>query len=72
MAAPFTETFDQIAALFQTAFTHPVVLRREERPQVAILEMQGNYSIYQVHLREIWRADGSRKYAYYVLSSFQN
>lgn len=68
MATSFAETLDQVIALFQAAFTHPVILRREERSQVAILEMRGTYGIYQVHLREIWRADDSRKYAYYVLN----
>ncbi|MBE7551482.1 MAG: hypothetical protein HS126_10460 [Anaerolineales bacterium] len=68
MATPFTETLDQITAQFQATFTHIAILRREERPQVAILEMRGDYGIYQVYLREIWRANGSRKYAYYVLN----
>ncbi|MFN8454366.1 MAG: hypothetical protein U0401_06800 [Anaerolineae bacterium] len=53
--------------MFQTHFQHATILRYQERPDVAILEMQGNYGIYQAHLREIWRADGSRKYAYYLL-----
>ena len=33
--------------------------------------MGGDYSVYQVRLREIRRADGSRKYAYYVLHQSQ-
>lgn len=68
MATLFAETLDQVIVQFQATFTHTIILRREERPQVAILEMSGDYGICQVHLREIWRADGSRKYAYYVLN----
>ncbi len=34
---------------------------------MALLEMSGDYGVYQVRLREIWLTDGSRKYAYYVL-----
>lgn len=67
MATSFTEAIDQVVLLFQTTFENPSVLRREERPAIAILEMRGDYGIYQAHLREIWRADGSRKYAYYLL-----
>jgi hypothetical protein len=31
--------------------------------------MYGDYGPYRIHFREIWRMDGSRKYAYYVLHS---
>ncbi len=67
MATPFTESIDQVVSLFRAAFEHVAVLRREERAAVAVLEMRGDYGAYRVHLQEIWRADGSRKYAYYVL-----
>lgn len=67
MATPFTEALDRIVALFEAAFEHPAVLRREERPDIALLEMAGDYGVYQVCLREIRRTDGTRKYAYYVL-----
>jgi hypothetical protein len=67
MAASLTETIEQVVSLFQATFECPAVLRREERPDVALIEMCGEYGVYQVHLREIRRADGSRKYAYYVL-----
>jgi len=53
--------------LFQATFEHSTIFRREERSYLALLEMSGDYGVYQVRLREIWRADGSRKYAYYVL-----
>jgi hypothetical protein len=69
MATPFTGAIDQVVALFRAAFEHVVLLRREERPTVAVLEMRGDYGAYRVHLQEIWRIDGSRKYAYYVLLS---
>jgi len=68
MAASFTEIIDQVVSLFQASFEHTTVLRREERLAAAILEMRGDYGPYRVYLQEIWRADGSRKYAYYVLS----
>jgi hypothetical protein len=67
MAASFTEAIERVVSLFQATFEHPTVLRREERPDVALIEMGGDYGGYRVQLREIWRADGSRKYAYYVL-----
>lgn len=67
MATPFTKTIDQVIAQFQSAFAQAVTTRRDERPQRAILEIKGYYGTYRVHLREVWRVDGSRKYAYYVL-----
>ena len=67
MATPFTDAVNQIVSLFQATFAPATLLQRDERPQLAILEMRGDYGIYQAHLREIWRADGSRKYAYYLL-----
>jgi len=67
MATPFTEIVDRVVALFESAFVHSVVLRREERPHLALVEMDGTYGIYRVHVREIWQADGVRKYAYYAL-----
>jgi hypothetical protein len=67
MATPFTDTVDRVVTLFRTTFENAVILRREERPNLALVEMSGDYGIYQVCLREIWRDDGSRKYSYYVL-----
>ena len=67
MATPFTDTLDRLIACFQAAFENSVIVRRAERPELALIEMQGKYADHTVHLREIIRADGSRKYAYYVL-----
>ena len=67
MATPFTDAIDRVVSLFQATFEHSTILRREERSHLALLEMGGDYGVYQVRLREIWRADGSRKYAYYAL-----
>ena len=67
MATPFTDALDRLIACFQATFEDSVIVRREERPELALIEMQGKYGDYAVHLREIIRADGSRKYAYYVL-----
>jgi len=67
MATSFTETIERVISLIQATCEHPTILRREERPGVALIEMRGDYDAYRVHLREVWRADGSRKYAYYVL-----
>lgn len=67
MATPFTDAIDRVVSLFQATFEHSTTLRREERSHLALLEMGGDYGVYQVRLREIWRADGSRKYAYYAL-----
>ena len=67
MATPFTTTLDRLIACFQAAFEHSAVVRREERPSMALIEMSGDYGAYQVRLKEIRRADGVRRYAYYVL-----
>jgi hypothetical protein len=67
VATPFTATVERVISLFQATCERSTVLRREERPYLALLEMRGDYGAYQVHVREIWRADSSRKYAYYVL-----
>lgn len=67
MATPFTETISGVVTQFQTAFEQTVIIRRDEHFQRAILEMRGNYGAYRIQLREVWRVDGSRKYAYYVL-----
>jgi len=67
MATPFTEAIGRVVALFEATFAHPIILRREERPNLALIEMDGTYGVYRVHLREIWQTDSARKYAYYVL-----
>jgi hypothetical protein len=67
MATPFTQALDLIISQFQAAFENPTLVRRDERPHRALLEMRDNYGVYQVHLREVLRVDGTRKYAYYVL-----
>ncbi len=67
MATPFTTTLDRLIACFQAAFEHSAILRRDERLSMALIEMSGDYGMYQVHLKEILRANGSRKYAYYAL-----
>jgi hypothetical protein len=67
MAAPFTKAIGRVVALFEATFAEAVILRREERSSLALIEMQGTYGVYRVHLREIRQADGARKYAYYVL-----
>ena len=71
MATPFTDALDRIVAQFQAVFTRPEILRREERPDIALLEMRGDYGSYLIYLREIRRADGSRKYAYYAVEQGQ-
>jgi hypothetical protein len=71
MATPLADALDRIAALCQASFENVVNVRREERPSVAFIELQGDFGAHQVHLREIHRTDGGRRYAYYVLSGTQ-
>ncbi len=68
MASTAAETIKHIIALAEAHCQNVTVLRCEERSDAAILELTAGYGRYRLHLREIWRADGSRKYAYYVLS----
>jgi len=63
MATPFTEAIGRVVALFEATFAHPIILRREERPNLALIEMDGTYGVYRVHLQEIWQTDSARKYA---------
>jgi len=51
MATPFTEAIGRVVALFEATFAHPIILRREERPNLALIEMDGAYGVYRVHLR---------------------
>lgn len=67
MAATFAETSERIIALVRVHCHNVTVLRCEARSDVSILELSAEYGPYRLHVREIWRADGSRKYAYYVL-----
>lgn len=64
-------TFDHIIAIFETVVKDATILRREADTQRAILLLKGIYHNHQVYLREISRADGSRKYSYYVIREGQ-
>jgi hypothetical protein len=71
VAESFAETFDHLVQLCQTYLTDLVIWRRAKRAEYAVLELQGWYKIYLIQLREILRADGSRKYSYYVIHTDQ-
>ncbi len=65
MAPSFKESIEHVIIVAQEVFDNILILRREERESLAILEINASYGPYKIYLREIWRADGSRKYAYY-------
>lgn len=67
MAPSFKESIEYVIAVAQEAFDNVLILRREARESLAILEINASYGPYKIYLREIWRADNSRKYAYYVV-----
>ncbi len=67
MAISFKEAIEYVIAITRSTFDDVIILRREERKDLAILEINANYGPNKVYLREIWRADSSRKYAYYIV-----
>jgi hypothetical protein len=71
MATPFTDTLERIIALAQATFEDVTVIHRDENDFRAVLRLVEQYRDYQVHLREVLRPDGSRKYAYYVIQAGQ-
>lgn len=68
MATTFAKAIEHVIALAEAHCQNVTVLRCEERSDVCVLELNADYGRYQLHLREIWRVDGSRKYAYYLLA----
>lgn len=67
MAESLPETLVAIITALQSVLQNVVILRRETDAKRAIPHVRGDYNDYQIYLREIIRADGSRKYAYYVI-----
>ena len=67
MARPLSEAFDSIIAACRAVLQRVSVIRRETDAHRAILHLTGRYQTYQINLREIVRADNSRKYSYYVI-----
>jgi len=50
MATPFTEAIGRVVALFEATFAQAVIFRREERPNLALIEMEGTSGVYRVRL----------------------
>lgn len=67
MATPFTELINHNITLILSFLTDVVIVRHEERDSIAILEANGRYRTYTIHIREIWQDQNPRKYAYYIL-----
>ena len=71
MAESLPATFADIITAFQAVVQNVMIVRQEVDSQRAFLQLRGQYQDYQIHLREILRANGSRKYAYYVVREGQ-
>ena len=65
MDAGIATHFDELITLTKAHLGHVEVVRRDETPQRAILELHGTWGKYTIRLVEIVKQDG-REYRYYI------
>ena len=69
MAEPVGAALDAVIAKAQAVLQDVRLVRRDERPERSLIDFEGRWGIYRIIISEIHVADGSVRYAYYVLRS---
>ena len=69
MAEPVGAALDAVITKAQAVLQDVRVVRRDERPARSLIDFEGRWGIYRIIISEIYVADGSVRYAYYVLDA---
>jgi hypothetical protein len=69
MAEPVGATLDALIAKAQATLQNVRLVRRDERPTRALIELEGRFHSHRIIISEIHLADGQVRYAYYVLDA---
>jgi hypothetical protein len=69
MARPPGAALDTLIAKAQATLQNVRLVRRDERPARALIDLEGWWGPYRVIVSEIHLADGGVRYAYYVLDA---
>lgn len=69
MAEPVGATLDALIAKAQEVLQDVQLVRRDECPARALIDLEGRWGSYRVIISEIHLAVGSVRYAYYVLGA---
>ena len=69
MAEPVGAALDAVITKAQAVLQDVRLVRREERPSRSLIDFEGRWSVYRIIVSEIHVADGSVRYAYYVLDT---
>jgi hypothetical protein len=69
MAEPVGATLDALIAKAQAALQEVRLIRRDERPTRALIELEGRFNSHRIIISKIHLADGQVRYAYYLLDA---
>ena len=69
MAEPIGTALDAVITKAQAALQDVRLVRRDERPARSLIDFEGRWGLYRIIVSEIHVADGSVRYAYYVLDA---
>lgn len=69
MVEPVGAALDALIAKARTALQEVRLVRRDERPTRALIDLEGRFRSYRIIISEIHLADGHVRYAYYVLDA---
>ena len=69
MAEPIGAALDAVITKAQAVLQDVRLVRRDERPARSLIDFEGLWGIYRIIISEIHVADGSVRYAYYVLDA---
>ena len=69
MDFPVGEHIDRLIAVAQANLSNMRIVRRDERPARALIDLEGQWGIYRIIISEIILPGGDIRYAYYVLDA---